>query len=46
MSVRVSFLGGLGDIGRNCASIEVAGTVTRVADSHKWAAFQLLEPVA
>ena len=30
MSVRVSFLGGLGDIGRNCASIEVGGKLALI----------------
>lgn len=30
MSVRVSFLGGLGEIGRNCASIEVEGRLALV----------------
>jgi ribonuclease J len=30
MTVRISFLGGLGDIGRNCASIEVAGKLALI----------------
>ncbi|HEX5630168.1 MAG TPA: ribonuclease J [Acidimicrobiia bacterium] len=30
MSVRLSFLGGLGDIGRNCASLEVAGRLALI----------------
>ncbi len=30
MSVRISFLGGLGDIGRNCASIEVKGKLALI----------------
>jgi hypothetical protein len=30
MTVRISFLGGLGDIGRNCASIEVGGKLALI----------------
>jgi ribonuclease J len=30
MTVRIAFLGGLGDIGRNCASIEVAGRLALI----------------
>ena len=30
MSVRISFLGGLGDIGRNCASLEVGGKLALI----------------
>ena len=30
MSVRVSFLGGLGEIGRNCASIEIGGRIALI----------------
>ncbi|MBI5157182.1 MAG: ribonuclease J [Acidimicrobiia bacterium] len=30
MSVRISFLGGLGDIGRNCASLEVGGRLALI----------------
>ena len=30
MSVRISFLGGLGEIGRNCAAIEIGGKICLV----------------
>lgn len=30
MSVRVTFLGGLGEIGRNCAAVEVAGRIALI----------------
>jgi len=30
MTVRISFLGGLGDIGRNCASLEVGGKLALI----------------
>lgn len=30
MTVRISFLGGLGDIGRNCAAIEVGGRIALI----------------
>ena len=30
MSVRVTFLGGLGEIGRNCAAIEIDGQIALI----------------